>query len=42
MSNIEFDLDNIEKRMQGALEAVQGDFQSLRTGRASASILDNI
>ena len=42
MNNIEFDLDNIEKRMQGALEAVRGDFQSLRTGRASASILDNI
>ena len=42
MSDIEFDLDNIEKRMQGALEAVRGDFQSLRTGRASASILDNI
>ena len=42
MSNIEFDLDNIEKRMKGALEAVRGDFQSLRTGRASASILDNI
>ena len=38
----EFDVDDIRKRMSGALEAVRGDFQSLRTGRASASILDNI
>ena len=42
MIDPEFDIDDIRKRMSGALEAVRGDFQSLRTGRASASILDNI
>ena len=38
----EFDIENIRKRMNGALESVRNDFQSLRTGRASSSILDNI
>ncbi len=42
MSSFDFDIENIRKRMNGALESVRGDFQSLRTGRASASILDNI
>ena len=42
MDNGEFDIDNIRKRMNGALDSVRGDFQSLRTGRASSSILDNI
>ena len=42
MSENEFDLENINKRMKGALESVKNDFQSLRTGRASSSILDNI
>ena len=42
MIDPEFDIDDIRKRMSGALESVRGDFQSLRTGRASASILDNI
>jgi len=42
MINGEFDIDNIRKRMNGALDSVRGDFQSLRTGRASSSMLDNI
>ena len=40
--NEEFDVENIRKRMYGALESVKNDFKSLRTGRASSSILDNI
>ena len=40
--NEEFDVENIRKRMKGALESVKNDFKSLRTGRASSSILDNI
>ncbi|GIR38841.1 MAG: hypothetical protein CM15mP50_3520 [Rhodobacterales bacterium] len=40
--NDEFDIENIRKRMNGALESVKNDFKSLRTGRASSSILDNI
>ena len=40
--NEDFDIENIRKRMNGALESVKNDFKSLRTGRASSSILDNI
>ena len=40
--DIEIDLDDLEKRMDGALGALRGDFSSLRTGRASASMLDAI
>lgn len=38
----EIDLDALERRMDGALTALRGDFASLRTGRASASMLDAI
>lgn len=36
------DLDDVEKRMNGALGALRQEFASLRTGRASASMLDPI
>ncbi len=36
------DLDDIEKRMNGALASLRTEFASLRTGRASASMLDPI
>lgn len=39
---IEIDIDGVEKRMDGALAALRNEFASLRTGRASASILDTI
>ncbi len=39
---IEIDLDSLERRMEGALAALKSDFASLRTGRASASMLDAI
>jgi ribosome recycling factor len=38
----EIDLDNLEKRMDGALASLRQEFQTLRTGRASASMLDPI
>ena len=38
----EIDLDDLEKRMNGALAALRTEFASLRTGRASASMLDPI
>ena len=41
-NEIEVDLDDIERRMDGALAALKTDFASLRTGRASASMLDAI
>ncbi|QUS35451.1 ribosome recycling factor [Falsirhodobacter algicola] len=40
--DLEIDLDAIERRMDGALAALRVEFASLRTGRASGSILDAI
>jgi ribosome recycling factor len=42
VTNIEIDLDDIERRMEGALASLKSDFASLRTGRASASMLDAV
>lgn len=42
MSDVEIDLDDIQRRMEGALNALRGEFASLRTGRASASILEPV
>ncbi len=42
MSDDDIDLDDLQKRMTGALNALKHDFSSLRTGRASASMLDAI
>ena len=36
------DFDDIQKRMQGALAALQKELSGLRTGRASASILEPV
>lgn len=38
----EFDLVKIEKRMQGALNVLKQEFSGLRTGRATANLLDPI
>ncbi|MBC8048696.1 MAG: ribosome recycling factor [Chitinophagales bacterium] len=37
-----FDIKEIEKRMKGAVAALKSEFGGLRTGRASASLLDPI
>jgi ribosome recycling factor len=42
MAGIAFDLKELDKRMKGALAAVKAEFGGLRTGRASASLLDPI
>lgn len=42
MSEIEIDIDGIERRMEGAINALKTEFSSLRTGRASASMLDPV
>ncbi len=39
---IEIDVDDLERRMHGALGALKSEFASLRTGRASASMLDPV
>ena len=36
------DLDDLKRRMEGALTSLKSDFASLRTGRASTSLLDPI
>ena len=38
----DIDIDAIEKRMSGAVSAMKSEIQALRTGRASASLLDKI
>ncbi len=40
--DLEIDLDDLERRMNGALNALKGEFASLRTGRASAAMLDPV
>jgi len=42
MSDEDIDIDALEKRMDGALNALRSEFASLRTGRASASMLDPV
>jgi ribosome recycling factor len=37
-----FDLEDIKRRMQGAINAFKNDLGSLRTGRASPNLLDPI
>lgn len=40
--DIEIDLEDLERRMDGAMAALRQEFLTLRTGRASASMLDPI
>lgn len=42
MSDEEIDVAALGKRMEGALAALRTEFASLRTGRASASMLDPV
>jgi ribosome recycling factor len=42
MSEIEIDLNDLERRMSGTMAALRTEFASLRTGRASASILEPV
>jgi ribosome recycling factor len=39
---LDIDLDDLSRRMDGALGALRTEFASLRTGRASASMLDPV
>jgi len=38
----DLDLDDLERRMDGAVNALRAEFAGLRTGRASASLLEPI
>jgi ribosome recycling factor len=40
--DFEIDIDDLERRMDGALGSLKTEFASLRTGRASASMLDPV
>lgn len=40
--DLEIDLDDIERRMEGAMNAMKQEFLSLRTGRAAATMLDPV
>ena len=37
---LEIDTDDLERRMKGAMDSLRHEFSSLRTGRASASMID--
>lgn len=38
----QFDLADLQRRMQGAIQSLKHEFGGLRTGRASASLLDPV
>ncbi len=40
--DLEIDLDDLERRMEGAKHALSTEFGSLRTGRAAASMLEPV
>jgi len=40
--DLDIDLDDLSRRMEGAMNALKQEFQTLRTGRASASMLEPI
>ncbi len=42
MSSGDYDLDDLDRRMHGALNVLKSEFAGLRTGRASAALLDPI
>lgn len=42
MSETDIDLDDLERRMEGAVQTLAHEFAGLRTGRASASLLEPI
>ena len=42
MSDEDIDLDDVERRMKGAVDALKHEFSGLRTGRATTSLLDAV
>lgn len=40
--DIDIDIDDLERRMKGAMDSLRGEFASLRTGRASASMIEPV
>jgi ribosome recycling factor len=40
--DIEFSTDDLERRMEGAMNSLRQEFASLRTGRASASLVEPV
>ena len=40
--DVDIDLDDLKKRMDGAYSSLRNEFSTLRTGRAAASMLDPI
>ena len=42
MNEFNLDISDIEKRMSGAITSLKNDFLSLRTGRASSSMLEPV
>ena len=41
-AEFELDLDDLQRRMDGAMSSLRGEFASLRTGRASATMVEPV
>ena len=41
-NDLEIDIDDLERRMDGAMNSLRSEFGSLRTGRASASMVEPV
>ena len=42
MAAASFDLNDMERRMRGVIDTLKREFGGLRTGRASANLLDPV
>ena len=42
MAATTFDLNDLKRRMQGAIQALKHELSGLRTGRASPALLDHV
>jgi len=42
MATTAFDMNDLKRRMQGALQSLKQELSGLRTGRASTALLDHI
>ena len=42
MATTTFDMDDLKRRMQGAIQSLKQELAGLRTGRASTGLLDHV
>ena len=42
MTTTTFDMNDLKRRMQGAIASLKGELSGLRTGRASTALLEHV